>query len=147
MDNIWTCEVGGLRASRIVGVKYRTLDHWVRTGLLPETATPANGKGSRRGFSLADLVRARVVGHLRGAGVSMQQIRKVLVELANRWGVDEPLLQGGRLVVAGEKLFWAFDDKALLDVLTGQLAARSLVILPVGEMIAEMREALLLACA
>ena len=146
MGELWKCEVGGLRAARIVGVKYRTLDHWVRTGLLPETATAAQGKGTKRGFGLADLVRARTVAFLRGEGVSAQMIRKAIAELGTRWNVTEPLLQG-RLVVAGSKLFWALDDKALLDILTGQLAARSLVIIPVGEMVAEMREALLLACA
>ena len=147
MTDIWRCEIGGLRASRIVGVKYRTLDSWLRTGILPETATPAQGKGSSRGFSLIDLVRARAVAYLRGAGVSMQMIRKALTELENRWGVNEPLLQGGRIVVAECDLFWAFDDATLMNVLTGQLAARALVILPIGEMIAETRAALLLACA
>ena len=146
MGELWKAEVGGLRASRLVGVKYRTLDGWVRTGLLPETATPAEGKGTKRGFALADLVRARAVKFLRGEGVSMQTIRKALAELDTLWAVTEPLLQG-KLVVAGSKLFWALDDKALLDILTGQLAARSLVIVPVGAMVSEMRAALLLACA
>ena len=86
MRDIGTWEVGGLRASRIVGVKYRTLDSWVRTGVLPQTATPAQGMGSSRGFALVDLVRARSVAYLRGAGVSMQMIRKVLEELEDRWG-------------------------------------------------------------
>ena len=65
-------------------------------------------------------------------------IRKVLAELA-RYGIDDPLIQSGQLVVAGTRLFWAISDLALLDVLRGQLAARPLVILPVGEIVADTR--------
>ena len=147
MNSIWACEVGGLTASRIVGVKYRTLDNWLRTGLLPETTTPAQGKGTKRGFGIIDLVRARVVARLKVEGVSVRTIRAVLAALGERWGVNDPLLQGGRLVVAGSELFWAFDDATLLNVLTGQLAARPLIILPMGEIISETCVRLLESCA
>jgi DNA-binding transcriptional MerR regulator len=41
-----------------VGVTYRQLDHWCRSGLITP-ATPAAGGGSRRGFSDGDVERVR----------------------------------------------------------------------------------------
>ena len=138
MTDVLTCTIGGWRAARVAGVPYRTLDRWVRTGLLT-CESPANGKGTRRGFSFLDLIRARAVAHLRRQGVSLQMIRHVLEALTEKWRVQDPLLQG-RLVVAGDELKWVLDDKALLDALTGQLAATPLVILPVGEIVSNTRE-------
>jgi hypothetical protein len=70
---------------------------------------------------------------MRRKHISLQTIRKVAAELAQR-GIDDPLVQTGRLVIAGEEVFWAIDDTKLLNILKGQLAAKPLVILPVGEL-------------
>jgi len=132
-----TATVGGWRAARIAGVPYQTLDRWIRTGLL-SVEGPANGKGTRRRFTFLDLLRAKTVARLRRAGVSLQTIRKVQVALTQRWGEPDPLAQGARLVVADDRLFWALDDTALLDALTGQLAAKPFLCLPVGRMAQEI---------
>jgi len=132
------CKLGGWQAARVVGIAYHTLDYWVRSGLL-SCEVPAHGKGSRRVFSFLDLIRARAVADLRKQGVSLQTVRQVLQELTAKWQVDDPLVHTGRLVVAGDDLFWVLDDQALLNAITAQLAARPLVILPVGEMVADTR--------
>ncbi len=139
--------VGGWAAARITGVPYDNVDYWLRTGLLPETERPAEGKGTRRGFGFLDLLRLKAVGELRRQGVSLQTVRQALQELADRYEVQDPLLQTGRLVVAQEKLFWALNDKELLEILTGQLAMSPMVILPVGEMAAEIAAKLAAMCA
>jgi len=90
-------------------------------------------------FSFLDLIRARAVADLRRQGVSLQTVRRILQELTEKWQVDDPLVHTGRLVVAGDDLLWVLDDQALLNAITGQLAAQALVILPVGEMVAEIR--------
>jgi DNA-binding transcriptional MerR regulator len=41
-----------------VGVTYRQLDYWARTGLVTPS-TPAAGQGTRRRFSAADVERVR----------------------------------------------------------------------------------------
>ena len=86
-----------------------------------------------------DVLRVMVVVRLRGAGVGVATIRKVVTELAERYNVSDPLTLG-RLVVAGNRLYWAIDDATLLDVLAQQTALAGVVILPVGEMAAETRE-------
>lgn len=132
--------VGGWRAARIVGVPYRTLDSWVRTRLLT-CEVPAQGKGTRRGFGLIDLVRARAVAEMRKEGASLQAIRQVVAELTDHYAVTDPLALG-RLLVAGSELFWDIDDATLLNVVKQQLAARPLILLDVGEIVVHVRREL-----
>ena len=128
------------QVAEVVGIKYRTLDSWLRPedGGFLECTEPAAGRGSNRGFSFLDVLRVDAVARMRRGGVSLQTIRQVLSDLSERYRVDDPLIEG-RLVVAGKDLFWAIDDATLLDVLAKQLAATPLVILPVGEMIRDNR--------
>lgn len=135
------CEnIGGWKAARLVGVRYRTLDSWIRTGLLTVEG-PADGPGTRRSFSFLDLLRARTVAELRRQGVSLQAIRKAQAYLTQVWGEADPLGQGRRLVLADNgALMWAVDDRTLMEIVTGQLANRTFMVLPVGMWAAEVRE-------
>lgn len=126
-----TSRLGGFKAARIVGVPYRTLDNWIRTGLL-SVEVPASGLGTRRSFSFLDLVRARVVADLRAQGIATHTIRCVQDELTNTWGTKDPLIQTARLVVVGDKLLWILDDQSLLNAVNGQFAAAQLLIVPIG---------------
>lgn len=144
--DVLACRVGGHRAARIVGVPYDTLHWWVKTGIVSVT-TPAQGKGSRRGFSFLDLIRARTVARLRAEGVSMQTIRKAVAELSARFGVADPLTETARLVVAGERLFWALDDRTLLDVLKAQLGARPLILVDMSELVLDLSRKVAEVCA
>jgi hypothetical protein len=55
-------------ASRIAGVTYRQLDYWARQGLITPTLTEANGSGSKRRYSTADLVLLKVLGSINRSG-------------------------------------------------------------------------------
>ncbi len=146
MAEVLDCRIGGELASRIVGVKYRTLDSWVRTGLLTVTRE-AHGPGSRREFSFLDLIRARCVAHMREQGVSLQTIRRVQAELVERYGESDPLTQTARLVVAGNVMFWIMDDGELLNVLRGQYAARPLVFLDLPSLVRDTAVKMVEVCA
>ncbi len=137
---------GAGEAARILGLKYRTLDHWVRTGLLP-VEQPAAGTGNRRGLSFLDLVRAMTVKRLRQEGVSLQAIRRVIEVLSEHYHVDDPLTQDGRLLLAGDRVWWAVDDRTVIDILKGQLGMKPLVILEVGEVVEDVRRGLREVCA
>jgi len=146
MAEVLDCRIGVELASRIVGVKYRTLDSWIRTGLLTVTRA-ARGTGSRREFSFLDLIRARCVNHMRQAGVSLQTIRQVQAQLIERYGVQDPLTQPGKLIIAGgNDVHWETDDNKLLNVLKGQYAARSLVILDMPVLAQETHQKMLEVC-
>ncbi|WP_304608704.1 MerR family transcriptional regulator [Glycomyces sp. TRM65418] len=74
----------GTTACRVVGITYRQLDYWARTGLLEPSIRRANGSGSNRLYSFRDIVVLNVIKRLLDAGVSLQNIRKAVDALRSR---------------------------------------------------------------
>ncbi len=72
------------RAAKLSAVPYRTLDYWARSGFLVPSLARAGGKGTVRLYSFRDLVALRVTRELRGAGISLQSLRKVVRHLRGR---------------------------------------------------------------
>jgi DNA-binding transcriptional MerR regulator len=64
-----------------VGVTYRQLDYWARTGLVVPTVRGARGSGSQRLYSFTDVLVLKVVKRLLDAGVSLQSIRLAVQHL------------------------------------------------------------------
>jgi DNA-binding transcriptional MerR regulator len=95
----------------LTGISYRQLDYWARTGLVGSSIRQADGRGSRRVYSFADLVALRVVGQLREAGVSVQTIRRAVKWLRSH--ADQPLATLA-LAAQGKKVFALTDDPAKL---------------------------------
>lgn len=146
-SGILACELTSKQTAKLIGVKYAALDYWCRSGALSEPMVPATGRGRSRVWGFLDVIRARAVARLRRDGVSLQTIRRVVGELTERYDVADPLANTSRLVVAGDRLYWAETDEALLDVLRGQLAARPLILLDIGELTTQTIEALAEVCA
>src|SRR3974390_1576181 len=63
---------------RITGVKYQTLNHWARIGLVRPSILSAKGSGSRRGYDFQDLVSIRVALKWRRAGIFGPAIARIL---------------------------------------------------------------------
>jgi DNA-binding transcriptional MerR regulator len=63
---------------RIVGISYRQLDYWARTGLVMPSVREAGGSGTQRLYSFRDLVQLRVIKKLIDAGISLQRVRKAI---------------------------------------------------------------------
>ena len=102
---------GARAVLQLIGISYRQLDHWARTGLVRSSVRQASGRGSRRVYSFRDLVALRVVGRLREAGVSVQTIRKTVAYLKQH--AEQPL-STLNLVGHGKKVFTLTDDPAKL---------------------------------
>ena len=82
----------GKRAAEIVGITYRQLDYWARTGLVEPTVRPAGGSGTQRLYSFRDILLLKVIKRLLDAGISLQQIRQAhaisnptLANIEKRW--------------------------------------------------------------
>ena len=73
-----------LEACRIVGISYRQLDHWARTGLIEPSFRSAGGSGTHRLYSFMDLVQLRLVKRLRDTGISLSKIRVAVEWLRTR---------------------------------------------------------------
>jgi len=66
---------------KLVGISYRQLDYWARTGLVTPSIREAGGSGTQRLYSFQDLVQLRVIRKLLDTGISLHNIRKAVLYL------------------------------------------------------------------
>src|SRR6266487_2732711 len=78
---------------KLVGISYRQLDYWARTGLVTPSVREAGGSGTQRLYSFKDLVQLRVIKKLIDAGVTLQRVRKA-VHVLRLAGIDPRTLHG-----------------------------------------------------
>jgi len=103
-------------ASEVVGITYRQLDYWARTGLVMPSIRPAGGSGTQRLYSFRDLLLLRVVKRLLDAGITLQQIRTAITHLRGR-GVRD--LTALTLVSDGHSVYECTSDNEVIDLLRG----------------------------
>ncbi|MEU3457618.1 MerR family transcriptional regulator [Micromonospora sp. NPDC006766] len=111
-------EVGyrGVTACHAVGISYRQLDYWARTGLVVPSVRDASGSGTSRLYSFRDLVVLKVVKRLLDAGVSLQNIRRAIEALRSR-GVED--LAGITLISDGTSVYECRSPEEVVDLLQG----------------------------
>ncbi|GBE21995.1 MAG TPA: MerR family transcriptional regulator [Actinobacteria bacterium] len=105
----------------------RQLDYWVTSGLIRPTSVSMihNDRGvvvrSIRLFDFETLVEIRVIAHLRHAGVSLQQIRRVVSQLREKYGEG---WGHAWLYTDGQRIYEADGSEALseLGLREGQMA-------------------------
>ena len=104
----------GPQACAIVGISYRQLDYWARTGLVRPELKEAKGSGTQRLYSFTDLVHLRVIKNLLDAGVALPKIRKAI-----RFIVDElrTPLEHVTLMSDGKNIFAATSENEIIDLL------------------------------
>lgn len=68
----------GPQTCNIVGITYRQLDYWTRTGLVTPSLAEAKGSGTQRLYSFNDLLQLKVIKSLTDAGASLQKVRQAI---------------------------------------------------------------------
>src|SRR5213596_2129151 len=108
-------EIGyrGPQVCKIVGITYRQLDYWARTGLVRPSVMDANGSGTQRLYSYRDLVELKVIKQMLDAGISLQSARKAVESLRE---FDEGLASV-RVVIQGPNVVLAQSDEQVMDLL------------------------------
>jgi DNA-binding transcriptional MerR regulator len=106
----------GVTACSAVGISYRQLDYWARTSLVVPSVRDATGSGTQRLYSFRDLVVLKVVKRLLDAGVSLQNIRKVIEALRSRGVAD---LAGITLISDGTTVYECRSPEEVVDLLQG----------------------------
>ena len=96
-------------ACAAVGITYRQLDYWARTGLLQPSVRAAKGSGSQRLYSFKDILVLKIVKKLLDAGVSLQQL--------HRRGVDD--LASITLMSDGASVYECTSTDEVIDLLQG----------------------------
>jgi DNA-binding transcriptional MerR regulator len=98
---------------RIVGISYRQLDYWTRTGLVRPSVRDARGSGTQRLYSFQDLALLRIIKKLLDTGVSLQQVRKAIGTLR---ALKEPEV-GTTIVSDGTRIYAVESPEAVVDLL------------------------------
>ncbi len=104
----------GPQACKIVGISYRQLDYWTRTGLVTPSINDAHGSGTQRVYSFNDLLQLKVIKSLLEAGASLQKIRQAIdyvrTSLAGDWSEVT-------LVTDGEGVYACTSEAEIIDLL------------------------------
>jgi DNA-binding transcriptional MerR regulator len=98
---------------RIVGISYRQLDYWTRTGLIRPSVRDARGSGTQRLYSFQDLALLRIIKKLLDTGVSLQQVRKAIGTLR---ALKAPEV-GTTIVSDGTRIYAVESPEAVVDLL------------------------------
>lgn len=104
----------GPTVCKTVGITYRQLDYWARTGLVEPSIKSAEGSGSQRLYSFADVVHLKIIKNLLDAGVSLQQTRKAIDYL--RTELKQPL-EDVTLLSDGTTIFACRSKDEVIDLL------------------------------
>lgn len=99
--------------TKIVGITYRQLDYWARTGLVTPSVKDAHGSGTQRLYSFQDLALLRLIKRMLDSGVNLQQIRRAIGTLKE---LEQPAL-GTTLVSDGNRIYAVESPEAVVDLL------------------------------
>lgn len=109
----------------ILGITYRQLDYLDRKQVISPSVVKAQGSGSNRIYSIADLRQLKVIKELRDMGISLQKIRKCLVALKGFFpSLEYPLIEK-QVFTDGKTVYIMTENPEIsLDLLSkrGQLA-------------------------
>jgi DNA-binding transcriptional MerR regulator len=98
---------------KIVGISYRQLDYWARTGLVRPSVQDAQGSGTQRLYSFRDLATLKLIKRMLDSGVNLQRIREAMSTLHQ---LKEPAL-GTTLVSDGIRIYSVESPEAVIDLL------------------------------
>ena len=128
------------QVERLTGIGAKTLHFWDRSGFLSPSVVEAHGTGSRRIYSVRDLVGLRVAAQLRDAGISLQSLRKVVSAMREMRGLEQPLAET-YLVTNGRDVFERRGDD-LMSVLRQPGQATFTFVIDLARTVQTLREAI-----
>jgi len=106
---------------KLVGITYRHLDYWARTGLVTPSVRAADGSSTQRLYGFTDVVELRIIKRLLDAGVSLRQIRDAIGDLRKESG-GKPLsydtLRNVTLMSNGNRIYVCRSHEKIMDVLS-----------------------------
>jgi DNA-binding transcriptional MerR regulator len=76
---------------RATGFSHKQLDYWASTGLLVPGEQQSHGPGTRRLYSVDDLVQLQFIRHLKSYGWSTRKIGQAAKTLREVMDVSDPL--------------------------------------------------------
>lgn len=118
---------------RLIGIPHQHLAYWDRSSLVCPTGRAAHGRGSRRLYTVLDVLQLKLIRRLRSAGLPLQRIRKALEVLSQL--ADEPApLRELDVLTDGKNIVVQRSNEQLLNPSTRQYVLR----LPLAMLLAEI---------
>jgi DNA-binding transcriptional MerR regulator len=127
----------GPQVCSLVGITYRQLDYWARTGLLRPSIADARGSGSQRRYSYNDVLELKVIKQLLDAGLKLKQARQAVQCLRDDLGAD---VASAQLVMAGSRSVLAHSNGEVVDLLAGGQGVFN--VLPLSGVVKELEAAI-----
>ncbi len=127
----------GPQVCSIVGITYRQLDYWARTGLLTPSLAEAKGSGTQRRYSYRDLLELKVIKQLLDSGVSLQTARRAINCLRTDLQTET---SSANLVLAGSRSVLAQTGEEVVDLLRGGQGVLNVV--PLGGVVRDLEAAI-----
>jgi DNA-binding transcriptional MerR regulator len=118
-ERVMAGDGGGFRGPQVcelVGITYRQLDYWARTGLLQPSLAEARGSGTKRVYAYRDVLELKVIKQLLDAGISLQSARRAVDCLREDLGAD---VASANLVLTGTRSVLAKSNGEIVDLLAG----------------------------
>ena len=118
---------------RLVGVSQRQLTYWDESALVRPSGRIASGRGSRRLFTVLDVLQLKLICRLKEAGLPLQRVRRALLRLATLSDEVAPVAEL-EVLTDGQRILVRRSGEHLLDPLANQYVLR----LPLADLLAEV---------
>lgn len=107
----------------IVGISYRQLDYWDRSGFIGPSIQQAKGRGRIRIYSEEDLLALKIARRMKQERISLRRMRRALSYLKRALSSSPRPLAGVTFFTDGRKIFHlTADPEVMVDVTSrGQL--------------------------
>jgi DNA-binding transcriptional MerR regulator len=117
---------------KVVGITYRQLDYWDRSGLLGPSMQVASGSGTQRLYTFQDIVTLRVIKSLKDAGTSLHKIRLAFEQLEEQVGENWRVLDI-TLLSDGTSIYAATSPEEVIDLLRRGQGVFGIAVRPVHD--------------
>ncbi len=120
---------------KLVDVTQRQLAYWDSSAVAHPHGRLAQGRGSRRLYTLLDVIQLKLIRRLRQAGLSLQKIRQALINLSEV--VDDPApLAELEILTDGHRILIGKSDETFVTPLDRQYVLR----IPLADLITELEK-------
>jgi DNA-binding transcriptional MerR regulator len=128
-------------ASKLTGVSVKTLENWDTRGFLKPSIMAARGHGASRVYSFRDLIAIRIADDLRGRGIDVRNLRRVVDYLRRRKGLElttSDVLASTVLVSDGHDVY-EVDLERGVHTSTLLRPNQSTLLVPLGHFVAKIK--------
>ncbi len=126
----------------LVGLTQRQLAYWDTSAVAHPHGRSAQGSGSRRLYTLIDVLQLKLIRRLRQAGLPLQRIRQALINLSDMVDESAPLTEL-EVVTDGQRILVRRSDEQIVDPVARQYVLR----LPLAHLLTEIEREMALSLA